>query len=62
VDHGPGAGRAPCAGEGRNVERALPVAACGAAGAVVAAVLGMSPVSVGGAAAAVALVAANYRR
>jgi hypothetical protein len=52
----------PWRGEGRNIERALLVGAGGAAGAVVAALLGMNPVLVGGAAAAVALVAATYRR
>jgi hypothetical protein len=52
----------PWRGEGRTIERALLVGAGAAAGAVVAAVLGMSPVLVGGAAAAVALAAATYRR
>jgi hypothetical protein len=52
----------PWRGGGRAVEPALLVVACATAGAVAAAVLGMSPVLVGGAAAAVALVAATYRR
>jgi hypothetical protein len=52
----------PWRGEGRNVERVLLVAAGAAAGAVAGWVLGISPVLLGGAVAAVALVAATYRR
>jgi hypothetical protein len=40
----------------------LLVGACGAAGAAVATVLGMSPALLGGAAAAVALLIATYQR
>jgi hypothetical protein len=52
----------PWRGEGRNIKRAPLVGAGGAAGAIVAALLGMNPALVGGAVAAVALVAVTHRR